>query len=72
MISKKVKRILIVSPLLILILGLIYWYNPTIIDFLAASGTKPQLTDLHEFALLRNAFESDSGYVRLITQLAPT
>jgi hypothetical protein len=59
-------------PLLVLVAGLLYWYNPNLIDFLTASDAKPKLTDLHQFDLLRNTFESDSGYVRLITQLSPT
>ncbi|MDZ7344566.1 MAG: hypothetical protein ONA90_08620 [candidate division KSB1 bacterium] len=42
------------------------------VDFSTASGAKQQLTDLHEFALLKSTFESDSGCVRLITQLSPT
>ncbi len=75
MLSKNVKRILILLPLLVLLVlagGFLYWYNPNLVDFLSASAAKHQLTDLHEFALLKNAFESDSGYVRLITQLSPT
>lgn len=75
MISKNVKRFQLVAPLLVLLVlaaGFFYWYNPNLIDFLTARDTKHQLTDLHEFALLKNTFESDSGYVRLITQLSPT
>jgi hypothetical protein len=69
------KRFLLIAPLLVLLVlaaGFLYWYNPNLVDFLAASSAKQQLTDLHEFALLKTAFESDSGYVRLITQLSPT
>lgn len=75
MISKTVKRLLAILPLLVLLVlagGFLYWYNPNLAGFLTASGAKQQLTDLHEFALLKNTFESDSGYVRLITQLSPT
>lgn len=75
MISRTVKRILILLALLVVIVGLIgfiYWYNPNLIDFLTTSDAKSQLTDLKQFDLLRNTFESDSGYVRLITQLSPT
>jgi hypothetical protein len=69
------KRFLLITPLLVLLVlsaGFLYWYNPNLIDFSTASGTKQQLTDLHEFALLKSAFESDSGSVRLISQLSPT
>jgi hypothetical protein len=75
MISKNVKRILLIAPLLVLPVlagGFLYWYNPNLTDFITARDAKPQLADLHEFALLKNTFESDSGYVRLITQLSPT
>lgn len=75
MISKNVKRFLLITPLLILLVlaaGFLYWYNPNLVDFLAAGSAKQQLTDLQEFALLKSVFESDSGYVRLITQLSPT
>jgi hypothetical protein len=75
MISKNVKLFLLITPLLVLLIfaaGFLYWYNPNLIDFSTASGAKQQLTDLHEFALLKSTFESDSGYVRLITQLSPT
>ncbi len=75
MLSKNMKRFLLIAPLLVLLVlaaGFLYWYNPNLIDFSTARSTKQQLTDLTEFALLRNIFESDSGYVRLITQLAPT
>jgi len=72
MLSKNVKRTLILLPLLVLITGLLYWYNPNLIDFLTASDAKQKLADLHQFDLLRNTFERDSGYVRLITQLSPT
>jgi hypothetical protein len=70
-----VKRFLLIVPpliLLILAVGFLYWYNPNLVDFLTASDAKPQLTDLNEFALLKKTFESDSGYIRLITQLSPT
>ncbi|MCI0691969.1 hypothetical protein L0337_08175 [candidate division KSB1 bacterium] len=73
MISKTVKRILIMLPLLVVVVGLIgflYWQNPNLIDFSKASDAK--LADLRQFDLLKNTFESDSGYVRLITQLSPT
>jgi hypothetical protein len=69
------KRFLLITSLLVLLVlaaGFLYWYNPNLVDFLAASSAKQQLTDLHEFALLKTMFESDSGYVRLITQLSPT
>jgi hypothetical protein len=62
-------------PLLVVVLGLIgfiYWHNPNLIDFLTTSDAKSQLTNLKQFDLLRKTFESDSGYVRLITQLSPT
>jgi hypothetical protein len=75
MLSKTVKRLLLIAPLFVLLIlaaGFLYWYNPNFVDFSTASAAKQQLADLHEFALLRNTFESDSGYVRLITQLAPT
>lgn len=73
--SKNVKRFLVIAPLLMLLAlaaAFLYWYNPNLVDFSTASGTKQQLADLKELALLRNTFESDSGYVRLITQLSPT
>jgi hypothetical protein len=75
MISKNMKRFLLITPLLVLLVlaaGFLYWYNPNLVDFSTASGAKQQLIDLHEFALLKSTFESDSGYVRLITQLSPT
>ncbi|GEM_PF-6505157 len=72
MFSNNVKRILILLPLLVILAGLFYWHNPNFVEFLTASDAKPKLTDLHQFDLLRNTFESDSGYVRLITQLSPT
>jgi hypothetical protein len=75
MISKTMKRFLLIAPLFVLLVlagGFLYWYNPNLIDFLTASDAKFQLTDLNQFDLLRNTFESDSGYVRLITQLSPT
>jgi hypothetical protein len=75
MLSKKVKRFLVIAPLLVLLVlaaGFLYWYNPNLIDFSTASDTKYRLADLPEFALLKNTFESDSGYVRLVTQLSPT
>jgi hypothetical protein len=75
MISKNVKRLLLIVPPLILVLlaaGFLYWYNPNLADFLTGSDTEPRLADLHEFAFLKNTFQSDSGYVRLITQLSPT
>jgi hypothetical protein len=72
MLSKNVKRTLILLPLLVILAGLLYWHNPNRVEFLTASDAKTKLTDLHQFDLLRKAFESDSGYVRLITQLSPT
>jgi hypothetical protein len=75
MISKNVKRLLLLVPLLIVLTlaaGFLYWYNPNLVDYLTASTTTQQLADLHEFTHLRNVFESDSGNVRLITQLSPT
>jgi hypothetical protein len=75
MISKRMRRFLLITPLLILLVlaaGLLHWYNPNLVDFLVASNARQQLTDLQEFALLEATFESDSGYVRLITQLSPT
>jgi hypothetical protein len=75
MISKNMKRFLLITPLLllpVLAAGFLYWYNPNLIDFSTARAAKQQLADLQEFALLKNTFESDSGYVRLITQLSPT
>jgi len=75
MLSKNVKRFLLIAPLLVLLVlaaGFLYWYNPNLVDFSTASAAKQRLADLHEFALLKNTFESDSGYVRLITQLSPT
>lgn len=73
--SKNVKRFLVIAPLLMLLVlaaGFLYWYNPNLVEFSTTSNAKNQLTDLREFALLRNTFESDSGYVRLIAQLSPT
>jgi len=72
MTSKNVKRILILSPLLVIAVASLYWYNPNLINFSMMSATKSQIVDLGEFALLRATFESDSGYIRLITQLSPT
>lgn len=75
MVSKNMKRFLLITLLLVLLVlaaGFLYWYNPNLVAFLPASSAKQQLTDLHEFALLKTTFESDSGYVRLITQLSPT
>jgi len=75
MIFKNMKRVLLLAPLLVLLIlaaGLLYWYNPNLVDFSTTSAAKHPLADLHEFALLKNTFESDSGYVRLITQLSPT
>jgi len=75
MLSKNVKRILLILPLLVLLAlgaGLLYWYNPNLLDFSSARGAKTQLADLPQFDLLRNTFESDTGCVRLITQLSPT
>ena len=75
MLSKNVKRFLLIAPLLVLLVlaaGFLHWCNPNLVDFSTASGAKQQLTDLHEFALLQSVFESDGGYVRLITQLSPT
>jgi len=75
MISKNMKRVLLIAPLLVLLVltaGLLYWHNPNLVDFSTARDAKYRLADLHEFALLKNTFESDSGYVRLITQLSPT
>lgn len=70
------KRFLLITPLLLLLFlaaaGFLYWYNPNRADFFATGSAKQQLTDLHEFALLKTTFESDSGYVRLIAQLSPT
>lgn len=74
MISKNVKRILIILPLLFLLAlgtGLLYWYNPNLLEFSKAREAN-QLVNLQQFDTLRNTFESDSGYVRLITQLSPT
>lgn len=72
MLSKNAKPILIILPLLVLGAGLLYWYNPNLVDFSSAHNTAVQLSDLQQFDLLRSRFESDSGYVRLITQLSPT
>jgi hypothetical protein len=72
MLSKNVKRTLILLPLLVILAGLLYWHNPNLVEFLTTSDAKTKLIDLHQFDLLRNTFESDSGYVRLITQLSPT
>ncbi len=75
MISKNLGRFLVMAPLLVFLVlaaGFLYWYNPNLIDFSTARSAKQQLTDLREFALLKSTFESDSGYVRLITQLSPT
>jgi hypothetical protein len=72
MLSKNVKRTLILLPLLVIFAGLLYWHNPNLVDFLTASDAKPKLADLHRFDLLHNTFDSDSGNVRLITQLSPT
>jgi hypothetical protein len=72
---KNVKRFLLIAPLLVLLAlaaGFFYWHNPDLVDFSTTSPAENQLADLHEFALLRNAFESDSGYVRLLAQLSPT
>lgn len=69
------KRFLLIAPLLVLLIlatGYLYWYNPNRADFFAAGSAAQQLADLHEFTLLKTTFESDSGYVRLITQLSPT
>jgi hypothetical protein len=72
MLSKSLKRTLILLPLLVILAGLLYSYNPNLIDFLTTSDAKPALTDLRQFDLLRNTFDSDSGYVRLMAQLSPT
>jgi len=75
MISKNVKRFLLLAPLFVLLAlaaGFLYWRNPNLIDFSTARDNQQQLIDLHEFALLKSTFESDSGYVRLITLLSPT
>lgn len=75
MISKNMKRFLFLTPVLVLLFfaaGYLHWYNPNLVDFPAASSENQQLSDLHEFTLLKTTFESDSGYIRLITQLSPT
>ncbi len=75
MFSKNMKRFLVIAPLLVLLVlaaGFLYWYNPNLIDFSTARDAQQRLVDLEEFALLKNTFEGDSGYVRLITQLSPT
>src|SRR5262245_43848376 len=55
MLSKNVKRFLLIAPLLVLLVlaaGYLHWYNPNFVDFFAASSAKQQLVDLHEFTFL--------------------
>lgn len=70
--ASKMKKFLLVLPLLALVLGLLFWHNSNQVDLANTDDATVQLTDLAEFEILRQTFERDSGYVRLISQLSPT
>ncbi len=66
------QKILLVLPVLVLVLGLLFWYNSNRVDLSNTNDATVQLTDLPEFEVLRQTFERDSSHVRLISQLSPT
>jgi len=70
--ASKAQKILLILPVLVLVLGLLFWRNSNRVDLSKTNDATVQLTDLAEFDVLRQTFERDSGYVRLITQLSPT
>ncbi len=70
--SAKKLRILLVACLLLAAASVFFYFQSQNFDGVAVSGgSENELVDLERFAEFRQVFESDSGYVRLVTILSP-
>lgn len=65
--NKKIAILVSTVALVVLVAGFIYFQSNTPVEPTTADG----ITNLHDFSQMREAFESDSGYVRLISLLSP-